>query len=108
MRTIDNTKEYQQFVETVARNNIERDGSNPHHVANCCIINIEVIDESTATLSYNGLPYTKERVPPTEILTFNIGSVENPFELSADYRNAAVDLLADDIADAQKRIQEEN
>lgn len=93
------------FVKSVARNNLERDGSDPHHVAQCCITYIEVLDEDTATLAFNGEPYTTSRVSPTDVLLHTVTDVENPMELDECYRRAAVDLLAEDIAEAQQRLQ---
>lgn len=95
------------FVKSVARNNLERDGSDPHHVAQCCIMYIEVLNEDSATLAFNGEPYTTSRVSPTDVLRHTIADVENPIELDECYRRAAVDLLAEDIAKAQRKINAE-
>ena len=95
------------FVKSVARNNLERDGSDPHHVAECCITYIEVLNENSATLAFNGEPYTTSRVSPTDVLRHTVEDVENSFELDECYRRAAVDLLAKDIAKAQWEISAE-
>ena len=95
------------FVKSVARNNLERDGSDPHHVAECCIIYIEVLNENSATLTFNGEPYTASRVSPTDVLRNTVRDIKNTTEVDECYRKAAVDLLAKDIAEAQWEISAE-
>ena len=106
MKQFNSADEYHEWVETIAQNNIDRDGSHPGYVANSCVTDIHRVDKKEFTLLYNGEPYISERVSPTAVLEYALEDVHS-FEITT-YRETAVDLLAVDISQAQQRIWEKS
>lgn len=102
MITIDSYEEYDEWVEQLARNQLNRDPSPPKFVANAVIKDIEVVDDDEVTLLTNGSPWSTARVTPTDVLRYTIhDAVEH--EVQKNYRRVAVELLAKDI---EKKIIE--
>jgi len=106
MNEINDQDDFDDFVEQIATNNIERDGSSAKYVAESVITSIEVLDDSTATLTTTGGDYSKFRINPTDVLRYTVYDVENPKQLPSGYRRAAVVLLANEIEEAQRNYRQ--
>lgn len=106
MRKINDQVDFYSFVETVAENNIERDGSSAKYVAESVITSIEVFDEDTAALTTVGGDYSNTRITPTDVLRHTVYDVESPKQLPSGYRRAAVVLLANEIEEAQRNYRQ--
>lgn len=105
MKRINNQVDFYNFVERVAANNIERDGSSAKYVAESVITSIEVFDEDTAVLTIVGGDYSNTRITPTDVLRYTVYDVDNPKQLPSGYRRAAVVLLANEIREAQRNYR---
>lgn len=100
MSRFESTEDYYEWVEEVARNNFERDGSPARFVAENCIVAPEEVGDSVVLL-YSGEPYVEERVWPKDIIQWhNRIEYPYPFFLSTDLRKLAVDLLEEDLQKA--------
>jgi hypothetical protein len=104
MEKITSDEAFDSFVTEVARNNADRDGSNPRSVAECVITGIAVIGDGEATLSHNAGVYADERISPTDVLRHTIHDANSPTRLPNGYRQAAVDLLAAEIDAKQQEL----
>lgn len=105
MNDINSREEFEEFVETVAENNIKRDGSNARYVAESVITSIGVLDDDTATLTTVGEEYTDVRITPTQVLQYTLYGCEHPRRLPEGYRRAAVVLLRNEIKEATKNYR---
>lgn len=108
MKSIDSQDEFDEFVRTVAANNIERDGSSAKYVAESVITSIQVLNDDTATISTTGGEYSNFRITPTDVLGYTIYEVEKPKQLPNGYRRAAVVLLANEIDEAMKNYRRDD
>jgi hypothetical protein len=100
---------YGQFVEMLAANNVERDGSPAEHVAEVAIIDTENL-EGTTTLRFSLEPYaddpaTETRVWPKDIIKAAEWSPEdiNP-DGKLSLRDLAVYILATDIKETMDEL----
>lgn len=99
--------DFAQFVEQVAENNRERDGSNPRYVANHVIIGTDVNEDAITGdpvhhLLFNpGVYFDGERPWPKDILLGCDSSAFYPFKQDPglSLREIAVDILADAITE---------
>lgn len=93
--------DYDQFLETVVTNNVERDGSNWKHVANVVIVATEYIPDEGWVLRFNAHPYYDgQRVYPADVLREATHPSNYPYDESiddGDLREAAVRTLANDL-----------
>ena len=111
MTRFDNDKQYEQFVETLAKNADERGGDvSAIHIAEHAIVMAERVGNEMA-LRFNPGPYlTKdddihaERVYPKDIIrasgTNNCPRIENP-----TVREMAVEILANDIQNKRNELK---
>jgi hypothetical protein len=104
MHTEFDETEYAEWVEGIARANIENDGSSPEHVAEVCIVATAQMDGGVWFL-LDAMPYTETRACPAAVLT-GCGTYPFPPDASTDLRELAVDILATDIAEAMNTVQE--
>jgi len=102
MITINSHEDFEEWVEQLARNQLNRDPSPPNFVANAVIKDIEVVDDNEVTLLTNGSPWSTVRVTPTDVLRYTIHDASE-YEVQKSYRRVAVELLAKEI---EKKIIE--
>lgn len=105
MRTLETRKEYEEWVETLAKHHLTRDGSPPNYIANSVITDISVVSETDCTLTTNGGPWSKYTTTPTDVLRWTLGSATED-EVQKSYRRVALELLARDIRQAIDRLEE--
>lgn len=100
----DNRDQYDSWVRSVARNNIERDGSNPRFVAEVCIYDVQDLEGEVALLTVAD-PYSNTRASATSVITVH-SNEERARHRTRDmgYRDLAVELLASDIAEAMEKV----
>ena len=105
----DNYGEYERWVQTIADNNAERDGSDAVSVAQVCIMSLAEVGVDTA-IRMNAEPYLNPskdgakgvhtaRVPPYDVITHSRDELPRGI---TDWRAAAVELLARDIRRAER------
>lgn len=104
MHTEFDEAEYAEWVEGIARANIENDGSSPEHVAEVCIVSTAQMDDGVWFL-LDATPYTETRAYPAAVLT-GCGTYPFPPDSPTDLRELAVDILAADIAEAMDGTQD--
>lgn len=107
MQYFETEEEYVRFVETLAKQNMEGDNADTHHVAECAITDTHVIDKENVTLLFNGEPYTETRTTPTQVLLWALSDATQ-YDVSTNYRSDAVNLLANDIEEMQTTLTEYN
>ena len=115
MTMFESNQEYDEWVEMLARNNIERDGSSPMHVAKVAIADVQAVgDEITVLQSlepYADDPSSQTRAYPKDILqgaSWHSG-VDNPGPQGVDsVRDLAVKILARDLDDKMVELHEED
>lgn len=98
--------DYDQYVETLAENNRERDGSSPKHVAEIAIVSVAAqhsdnteLDDGESVLNYlrfNAEPYYHARAFPKDIIRGK-KYVDVYATDALSLREYAVSVLEDDL-----------
>lgn len=98
-------RDFDAFVETIAENNRERDGSCPTVVAKTCIVHYQEVrtdDGFEPTFRFDATPYYDERVWPDDVIRYRHDSEYAPSELpgiaSGRHFDVAQEILRQAIA----------
>ncbi len=97
---------YGQFVHEVAKNNLERDGSNWAYVANHVIFAPTYMDGDIVVEFSAGPYYDGDRVYPGDVIRGADTRGRYPFDPPKEtLRDIAVELLAEDLRQEAERIR---
>ena len=103
---ISSKDEFDRYVEMVAENNLEKDGSSSEYVAESVVTDIAVAGKE-ATTTTTAEPYADQCIDPADVIRYTIGDA-NVDDMPDGFRAVAVDELAEHIKQAQMNIDVED